>query len=171
MPHTPFCTLFARAPPSFSLSRTTGADHTPTHIVRAHAFSRLLTTPHGVSGLFPLRASNEGHSSHPPTPRIPETPLSRWPRVGRAPKPPQRPDHLLTQRFHTLPSSSYPQGTRMDAPLRALTDHGPPSNVLWNPRGRAASKEHPSAHPALPPHCHPVTSYPFSCRHRLTKFV
>lgn len=31
--------------------------------------------------------------------------------------------------------------------------------------------EYPPFRCSLPPHCQPVTSYPFSCKHRLTKFV
>jgi len=43
-------------------------------------------------------------------------------------------------------------------PSTARVERGP------SEAARSASKEGP-------PHCQPVTSYPFSCRHRLTKFV
>lgn len=94
LPHAPFCTLFAPAPPSFSLSRTTDADHTPTHIVRTHAFPLsfcLLTStgcaggcataridrPHSISLLLSIPVGDRGrfscahptraiHLTHPP---------------------------------------------------------------------------------------------------------
>ena len=77
----------------------------------------------------------------------------------RARKLAARPAHLHRTEiiFSILTSFTFQAGSE-ERPSTARVERGP------SEAARSASKEGP-------PHCQPVTSYPFSCRHRLTKFV
>jgi len=135
-----------------------------------------------ASRLFPLRASNEGHLLSPTRPvdtRAFHCPGGRA--LGEHLSVSHSPIfvHSITslQRYgfllSTVPIASLTlcEDTARDNPLRALTDHRPHSffqkNLWWAGSEQGLSLVVSSQ----PPHCHPVTSYPFSSRHRLTKFV
>jgi len=75
--------------------------------------------------------------------------------------------HFLQDRFSydSKRSPQYSPGEAAGVVSTARVERAP------SERARSASTETDPTISQIPSYCHPVTSYPFSCKHRFTKFV